>query len=57
MVHELHRLGIIDMRHCSTSEQEADLMTKALDQVKFKANVISPGLISLAQCRATHGGS
>ncbi len=45
MVQELHQLGIIDMRHCSTSEQQADLMTKALDQVKRQAN-----LLLLAPC-------
>ena len=57
MVQELHRLGIIDMRHCSTSEQQADLMTKALDQVKLQANLLSLGFMSLAQFRATYGGS
>ncbi len=31
MVQELRRLGIIDMRNCSTSVYQADLMTKAPD--------------------------
>ena len=56
MVQELHRLGVIDMRQCSTSEQQADLMTKALDQVKLKANLLSLGFMSLAQFRAIYGG-
>jgi hypothetical protein len=57
MVQELHRLGIIDMRQCSSNEQQADLMTKALDQVKLKANLLSLGFMSLAQFRAIYGGS
>ena len=57
MVQEAHRLGIIDMRHCSTREQQADLMTKALDQAKLQANLLSLGFMSLAQFRATYGGS
>ena len=35
MIQELHRLGIIDMRKCTTSEQQADLLTKALDRSKL----------------------
>ncbi len=31
-------------------------MTKALDQVKLKANLLSLGFISLAQFRAIYGG-
>jgi hypothetical protein len=57
MFQELHRLGIIDMRHCSTNEQQADLMTKAPYQVKLEANLLSLGFMSLAQFRATYGGS
>jgi len=57
MVQELHRLGIIDMRQCSTSEQQADLMTKALDRLKLQANLHALGFMSLAQFHATYGGS
>ncbi len=52
IVQELYRLGIIDMCQWSTIEQQADLMTKALDQVKLKANLLSLGFMSLAQFRA-----
>ena len=57
MVQEAHRLGIINMLHCSTREQQADLMTRALDQVKLQANLLSLGFMPLAQFRATYGGS
>ena len=56
MVQELHRLGVIDMRQCSTSEQQADLMTKALDRSKLQANLYALGFMSLAQFHATYGG-
>ncbi len=32
-------------------------MTKALDQVKLKPNLLSLGFMSLAQFHATYGGS
>ncbi len=57
IVQDLHRLGIIVTLHYATSVQQADLMTKALDQVKLKANLLSLGFMSLAQFRATYGGS
>ena len=57
MLQEPHRLGIIDMRQCSTSEQQADLMTKALDRLKLQANLHALGFMSLAQFHATYGGS
>ena len=56
MVQELHRLGIIDMQLCSTDEQQADLMTKALDRSKLQANLHALGFMSLAQFHATYGG-
>ena len=55
MVQELHRLGIINMRQCSTSEQQADLMTKALDRPKLQANLHALGFMSLAQFHTTYG--
>ena len=56
MVQELHRLGIVDMRQCTTSEQQADLLTKALDRIKLQANLHSLGFMSKAQFHATYGG-
>jgi hypothetical protein len=55
MAKELHLLRILDMRHCSTSDQHADLMPKALDQVKVESNLPFLGFISLAQHRAYYG--
>ena len=56
MVQELHRLGIIDMRQCTTSEQQADLLTKALDRIKLQANLHFLGFMSRALVHATYGG-
>ena len=36
MIQPLHRLGIIDMRLCSTDEQQADLMTRPWTVPSFK---------------------
>ncbi len=57
MVQEVHRLGVIDMRYCSPSEQRADLVTKPLEQVKLQANLLSLAFMSLPQFCATYGGS
>ncbi len=54
MVQELDRFGIIEMHPCSTSEQQEDLMSKALDPVELKTNLISLGVISRAQCSSTY---
>jgi hypothetical protein len=37
MVQELHRLGVIDMRQCSTSEQQAPLVSQSGQSI-FRQN-------------------
>jgi hypothetical protein len=57
MVQDLHRVGIINMQQCSTSEQHADLMTKVLNRLTHQTNMNALGFMSLAQYHATDGGS
>ena len=46
IVRELQKMGIIDCRQCSTLEQEADFMTKALDHFKTDKSLEAFGMMS-----------
>ena len=54
-VRELQQLNIIDMRQCSTDQQQADLTTKALDAGKLASNLAALGFMSAAQFHAKYG--
>ena len=54
-VRELQQLNIIDMRQCSTDQQQADLTTKALDAGKLATNLAALGFMSAAQFHAKYG--
>ena len=54
-VRELQQLNIIDVRQCTTDQQQADLLTKALDPGKFSINLAALSFLSIEQFHAKYG--
>ena len=54
-VRELQQLNIIDVRQCTTDQQQADLLTKALDPGKFNINLAALSFMSIEQFHSKYG--